>query len=155
MKTFKFPLESLRTLRKQREHAAQQRYAQALTACNSAAGRLQLAEEELKAAHATFQSELASGTVAIRIVNLKTWCNVLESRRNDCAKSLAEARHNANEAFRAMAVAVREREALDRFHDKCHNQWQRACQADEQKMFDELAIQRQATGSVFEQSILN
>jgi len=155
MRTFKFSLESLRTLRKQRENAAQQCYAQALALADGAARLLHLAEEELKAAHAVFLNEMASGTVASRIVHLKTWCNVLETRRNECAASLDKARQEANEAFRAMTVAVREREAMDRFHDKRRNRWQRASQAEEQKMFDELAVQRQSGGGAFEKSLLN
>ena len=154
MKAFKFPLESLRTLRKQREHAAQQQYARALVVCDGAARLLQLAEEELTAGHSMLLRELAAGTEASRIVNLKTWCSVLETRKNECAATLAEARRDANDAFRAMTVAVREREALDRFHDKSRLQWQRAFQADEQKMFDELAVQRQS-GNGFEKSLLN
>ena len=67
--------------------------------------------------------------------------------------SKAEARRAANDAFRLMTVAVREREALDHFHDKSRRLWQRAFQAEEQKMFDELAVQRQP-GSPFEINLL-
>lgn len=154
MKAFNFPLESLRTLRKQREQAAQQRYARALVVCDGAARVLQLAEEELKAGHAMLIGELATGVTAGRIINLKTWCSVLEIRRNECLAALAEAKRDANDAFRLLTAAAREREALDRFHDKSHAVWQRAFHADEQKMFDELAVQRQAA-PVFELSQLN
>ena len=154
MKAFNFPLESLRTLRKQREQAAQQRYARALVLCDGAARVLHLAEEELKSGHALLVGELQTGAAAGRIINLRTWCTVLEIRRNECAAAFVEARRNANDAFRLMTAAAREREALDRFHDKSHRVWQRAFQADEQKMFDELAVQRQAAPS-FEKSRLN
>ena len=46
MKAFNFPLESLRTLRQQREQAAQQRYARTLVLCDGATRMLQLADEE-------------------------------------------------------------------------------------------------------------
>lgn len=154
MKAFHFPLEPLRTLRKQREHAAQQRYAHALAVCDDTARLSQLAEEELTAGHAMLIKELGACTTAGRVMNLKAWCTVLEIRRNECTAALAEARRNADDALRAMRVAAREREALDRFHDKSKKQWQRAFQADEQKMFDELAVQRQA-GNGFEKSLLN
>jgi flagellar export protein FliJ len=154
MKSFSFPLESLRTLRQQRERAAQQRYARALVLCNGAARVLQLAQDELNAGHALFMREIETGTTASRLVNLRTWCTVLEIRRNECAASLAETRRAANDAFRLMTAAAREREALDRFHDKSQRLWQRAFQADEQKMFDELAVQRQSAPS-FEKSRLN
>jgi flagellar export protein FliJ len=154
MKAFNFPLESLRTLRKQRERAAQQRYARALTVCDGAARVLQLAEEELKTGHAMLVGELEAGTTASRILQLRTWCTVLEIRRNECSAAFAEAKRNANDAFRLMTAAAREREALDRFHEKARTLWQREFHADEQKMFDELAVQRQAAPT-FEKSCLN
>jgi flagellar export protein FliJ len=154
MKAFNFPLESLRTLRQQRERAAQQRYARALVLCDGAARVLQLAEEELKTSHASLLGELAKGTTADRILQLRTWGTVLEIRRNECAAAFTEARRDANDAFRLMTAAAREREALDRFHDKSHSLWQRAFHADEQKMFDELAVQRQSV-PLLEKSRLN
>lgn len=154
MKAFSFPLESLRTLRKQREQAAQQRYARTLVACDGAARALQAAEAELKTGHGLLSGELQTGATASRIVNLRTWCAVLEIRRNECLAALAEARRNSNNAFRLLTAAAREREALDRFHEKSHRIWQRAFHADEQKMFDELAVQRQAAPAL-EKSRLN
>jgi flagellar export protein FliJ len=155
MKAFNFPLESLRTLRKQRERAAQQRYARALVVCDSALRQLQLAEGELKGGHATLVAALENGSPAGRLVNLRTWCAVLEIRRNECLAALAEARRDANDALRLMTAAVREREALDRFHDKSQQLWQRAFHTDEQKMFDELAVQRQAGPSFEKARLLN
>jgi flagellar export protein FliJ len=154
VKAFNFPLESLRTLRQQRERTAQQNYARALVVCDGAIRVWQLAAEELNAGHALLVGELASGAAAGRIVHLRTWCSVLEIRRNECAAAVAEARRHANDAFRLMTAAAREREALDRFHDKSHHLWQRAFHADEQKMFDELAVQRQSSSN-FEKSFLN
>jgi len=155
MKAFSFSLESLRTLRKQREHAAQQGYARALVVCDGATRLLQLAEQELKSGHALLAAELKNGVAAGRILNLQTWCTVLEIRRNQCAAALEEARQNANHAFRVMTDAARDREALDHFHDKSRRLWQRAFQAEEQKLFDELAVQRQSVPAIFEQPLLN
>jgi flagellar export protein FliJ len=153
MKAFNFRLESLRTLRQQRERTAQQFYARALVLCDGATRVLQLAEQELKTGYAMLANELKTGATASRLVNLRSWCNILETRRNGCLAALAEARRKANDAFRLMTIAVREREALDRFHDKSHRVWQRAFQADEQKMFDEMAVQRQ-TAPAFENAPL-
>ncbi len=155
MKAFNFPLESLRTLRQQREQAAQQRYARSLVVCDGAARVLQLAEGELAAGHTMLLVELGAGTTAARIINLRTWCTVLEIRCNECVAALAEARRNANDAFRLMTAATREREALDRFHEKSQRLWQRAFQVDEQKMFDELAVQRQSAPSFEKCRLLN
>ena len=49
MKEFTFPLESLRVLRKQKERAAQQRYAKSLAACKKAETQLLDAAVELEA----------------------------------------------------------------------------------------------------------
>ena len=144
MKAFHFPLESLRTLRQQREQAAQQHYSRALVLCDGAARVLQLAEMELLTGHALLNDELATGTSAARIMNLQTWCKVLELRRNECAAALQAARTEANDAFRLMTAAVRDREALDKFHEKSRRHWERALLNTEQKIFDELAIQRQS-----------
>ncbi len=144
MKAFNFSLESLRTIRKQREQQAQQRYTRALTLCDGAARILQLAETELLTGHTLLHHELTAGTSAARIINLQTWGKVLEMRRNECAASLQAARAEANEAFRAMTAAVREREALDKFYEKSRRLWERALLNTEQKIYDELAIQSQS-----------
>lgn len=145
MRAFKFPLESLRTLRQQRERSAQQRYARALMECDQAAHLLQLAEGALRTGQLTVAGELRAGTTAARLVQLRSWCSVLEIRRNESAAACAEARRRAEEALRLMTAAARDREALDRFHDKSQRLWQRAVQAGEQKSFDELAVQRQSS----------
>ena len=154
MKAFNFPLDSLRTLRKQREQMAQQRYARALVLCDGAERVLRLAEGELTTGHAMLTNELGHGATAGRIISLRTWCTVLEIRRNECAAALAEARRDAGEAFRFLTAAAREREALDNFHAKSQRVWQRECQMSEQKMFDELAVQRQSS-PMLEKSRLN
>jgi flagellar export protein FliJ len=155
MKAFNFPLESLRTLRQQRERAAQQRYAQALVVCDGALRLVQLAEGEINNGRALLAAELKTGATAARIMNLQTWCSVLAMRRNECLARLEEARRAANEAFQLLTAAARERETLDRFHEKSQRLWQRAFQAEEQKMFDELAVQRQSVPSIFENPLLN
>ena len=143
MKAFRFPLESLRTLRKQREQVAQQKYSAALARCDEAAQAFRLAETELLTGHAMLDHELTAGASAARIMNLQTWCKVLDLRRKECVNALVAAQSDANEAFRAMTTAVREREALDKFYEKSRRVWERALLNAEQKIFDELAIQRQ------------
>ncbi len=154
MKAFRFPLESLRTLRQQREQATQQHYARTLTLCDGAARVLQLAEMELLTGHALLQSELATGASAARIINLQTWCKVLELRRNECAAVLQAAQTEASEAFRALTAAARDREALDKFHEKSLRAWERTLLSAEQKMFDELAIQN-AGGPLWQTAFSN
>jgi flagellar export protein FliJ len=150
MKKFIFPLESLRTLRKQRENAAQQRYARALAACDQAAAQLQEMVKELSGAWDTLVSELARGVAAQQLMSLRTWCTVLEIRRNERRAALDEARRLADAAFREMVSAARERESLDRFYEKSQTAHERSIQQEEQKNFDELAVQMSSTNSLLQ-----
>ena len=148
MKGFSFPLESIRVLRQQHERAAQQRYARALTLCDGAERILKIADEELSAGYAMLSKELNDTSSIARLIHFRTWCAVLEMRFHECAAAVTEARNAATEAFNFMCVATRDRETLDRFHDKSRRTWERKCQQSEQKMLDELAVQRQPMPSL-------
>jgi flagellar export protein FliJ len=141
MKPFRFPLESLRVLRKQREHTAQQRYAAALNARDGAAQRLQQAVAELARGWDQLTRELAGGVPAGTMMNLRTCCRVLEIRWHESQAALEEAHRAAESAFQEMVAAAREREALDHFYDKSRRVHDREAQREEQKNFDELAVQ--------------
>lgn len=141
MKPFRFPLESLRVLRKQKENLAQQHYANALTACDRAETDLQKTVAELTAGWDSLSQELANGIVAGKIIGTRTWWLVLEIRRNEHKAALDEAHHAAGKAFQEMLAAVRDREALDRFHDKSRRAHDCEAQREEQKNFDEMAVQ--------------
>jgi flagellar biosynthesis chaperone FliJ len=69
---------------------------------------------------------------------------VLEVRCHESEAALVEARRDAGVAFQALTLAMREREALDRFHEKSRRAWVHESQCAEQKIFDELAVQRQS-----------
>jgi flagellar export protein FliJ len=141
MKPFHFTLEPLRVLRRQKERTAQQRYAQALAACNLVERQLEQAAMELVAGWKLFGEELCQGIVADRLTFLHNWCKVLETRRNEKQAELDKSRQAAEAMFQVMTAAVRDREALDRFHDKSRRIHVRAVQREEQKNFDELAVQ--------------
>lgn len=141
MKTFRFPLESLRTLRKQKERAAQQRYARSLYACNAAAALLEKAARALDAGREMLTRELNNGVSAARLMNLRTWCMALEIHHRERRAAFNESRRLADLAFQEMAVAMRDREGLDRFHDRARQAYAREVLLEEQKHFDELAVQ--------------
>jgi flagellar export protein FliJ len=141
MKAFRFPLESLRTLRKQRERVAQQSYARSLFACNTAAAQLEKAMRELNAGRDTLTRELANGVSAAKIMNLRTWCMALEIHQHERRAAFNETRRIADLAFKEMAAARRDREGLDRFYDKARRTYTQETFRDEQKNFDELAVQ--------------
>lgn len=155
MKSFRFPLESLRVLRKQKERAAQQRYAQSLMACKSAAAQLERAIQELDAGRDFLMRELASGVSAAKIVNLRTWCLALEIHQHERKAALNEKRRLADMAFQEMTAVTRDREGLDRFYDKARRAHAQEIMREEQKGFDELAVQLNGTANLLQSATPN
>lgn len=141
MNKFHFSLEPLRVLRQQKEQAAQQRYARALTVCDQAEHHLQSATAELAAGWNLLSQGLEHGITADRLASLQTWCKVLKIRRNEQLAALDEARRVAGVTFREMTLAARDREALDRFYEKAHHAYVHKAESEEQKSLDELAVQ--------------
>jgi flagellar export protein FliJ len=144
MKEFKFPLDSLRVLRKQKEHVAQQRYARALDACQKADVLVQGAAGELETGRTSLAQELAGGITAGRLAGLRNWCLVLEIRWRERQAALTEARRVAGLIFREMTAATREREGLDRYHEKAQRAYELDVRRSEQKIFDEMAVQAES-----------
>jgi flagellar export protein FliJ len=150
MKLFKFPLEPLRTLRKQKERVAQQHYARALAACDTAGTQLQGVDRELAAAWEQLVIEMSEGAAAAQILGRRSWCATLETRRNELQAALDEARRAATTALQELVAAARNREALDRFCNKSRRAHEHAAQREEQKNFDELAVQMSGTNGLLQ-----
>lgn len=145
MRPFRFPLEPLRVLRKQKERAAQQRYARSLSACNAAAMQLEKAARALDAGRDLLTRELNSGVSAAKIMNLRTWCMALEIHQHERRAAFNESRRIADLAFQEMGAATRDREGLDRFYDKSRQAHAQEVLREEHKNFDELALRFNGT----------
>jgi flagellar export protein FliJ len=146
MKSFRFPLEPLRVLRRQKERVAQQRYARLLSACNTAAAQLEKATGELTRGREVLTRELNEGVTAARIMNLRTWCMALEIHQHERKAAFTEARRISQLALNEMNAARRDREGLDRFYEKARRAHVREILNEEQKNFDELAVQMAGVG---------
>jgi flagellar export protein FliJ len=142
MKPFRFSLQSIRVLREQKERDAQLRLAAAMRACEEAAFQLQEASDALAAGWSSLCEELTAGVAATSLVRTRAWCNVLESQQEDRSTALQNARRAMNGVWREMMLARRNREALDRYHDKCRRTYDREAQRQEQKRLDELGLRR-------------
>jgi len=135
-------------LRKQKERAAQQRYARSLVACTAAAAQLEKAIKDLDAGRDFLMRELTAGVPAAKIVNLRTWCMALEIHQHERKAAFNETRRIADLALQEMAAATRDREGLDRFYDKARQGHAQEVLRDEQKNFDELAVQLNGSTSL-------
>lgn len=141
MKPFRFSLQPIRVLREQREQTAQQRYAEALRACEMAAARVRSASEGLDRAWTALHKDLASGVTGTQLLRSRAWCNVLEQRLRDRTREMEQARLSTDALWHELMGATREREALDSFHDKSRRAYDREFQRAEQNALDEMAVQ--------------
>jgi flagellar export protein FliJ len=149
MKRFRFPLQSIRVLREHRERDAQQGFAAAMRACEEATFQLQIASEELAAGWTALCEELSDGVTATKLLRTRAWCNVLELRQKERAATLQAARRAMDAAWRDMMIATRDREALDRYHERRRRAYQRDLQREEQKGLDEVGVRRATAPSLW------
>ncbi len=150
MKSFRFPLQSLRVLREQKEQAAQKHYAEVLRACEDAAARVKAAGDELSASWTTLGKELGAGVTAMELLRTRAWCNALELRLKERTSVLEQARLAVDAVWQEMLNATRDREALDRYYKKSRRSHDRKAQSEEQKQMDELAMRTADTRSPLE-----
>jgi len=153
MKPFRFPLQSLRVLREQREHAAQQRYAGALRARNAAATRLDLGNHELAAAWTALCEDVAEGAAMARLHQTRAWCSELERRCEQLTAAFKAAERLALDAWREMVLASRDRQALEKLHAKHRRAFDREVQRDEQKQLDEIGLRLSFTTPAWGEAI--
>lgn len=150
MKSFRFPLQSLRVLREQKEQTAQKHYAEVLRACEDAAARVKAAGDELSASWNALGQELAAGVTAMELLRTRAWCNALELRLKERTGLLEQARLAVDKVWQEMLNATRDREALDRYYKKNRRAHDRKVQVEEQKQLDELAMRMVDTPSPLE-----
>ena len=146
MKPFRFPLESLRVLRKQKERAAQKRYVDALRAADEATARLDAATHELAAAWTALCEEVAEGTPMGQLHQTRAWCGELERHCDQLDAALKLAQRLVHEVWRDMILATRDSEAIDRLRNNSRRVFDREVQRDEQKQLDEMGLRLSPTG---------
>ena len=140
MKAFRFPLQSLRLLREQKERVSQKRYVEALRASEEIAARLDANSRQLDAAWIVFCEELAEGVTFGKLCQTRAWCAGLERHSQELASALRKAQDAAHLAWREMTLATRDRQALDRLRDKHRSAYDRDAQRYEQKQLDEMGL---------------
>jgi flagellar FliJ protein len=150
MKRYKFPLESLRMLREQKEQASQQRHAKALAACRMAEEQLQVAAFRLAEAREWLSLVLTDKSAAEKIMNVRTWCAALEISHRERMVAVFDARRTAEQTLQEMTAATRDREGLDRFRDKSRRAYEYELRREEQKESDEMASQTERMSGLLE-----
>ena len=140
MKSFRFPLQPIRVLREQKEHDAQLRYARAQRACEEAAERVQRTRDELESCWAALRDHTKGEVSVITLLRMRAWGNMLEQRLKEHQALLEAARAALQGVWNDLLLATRDRETLDRFHDRCRRAYDLQTRRAEQKELDELAL---------------
>ncbi len=140
MKPFRFPLHSIRILRQQKERVAQKHYVEALRASDLAAAKVDASAQQLASAWSLLCEEAAGGTTMAQLGQTRSWCNELERRCDQLIAGFKAAEQMAQQAWRDMTVATRDREALDRLKEKYQRGYDHAAQHEQQKELDEMGL---------------
>jgi flagellar export protein FliJ len=152
MKAFHFRLQAVFTLREQAEHEAQQLCARACAAVESAQARLQSAEAAIAAADDLRRTHLAAGARASQLEQMRVYAVLLQERRAQVARELAEARRRDEEARRQLLAATQKRESLERLRGKQRRAYDYEAARAEQKVLDELSGQGSTLAEVWRQA---
>ena len=148
MKPFRFTLQSVRVLRERKEQVAQQNYADKLRRHERAVAGLQRANDELAASWEALCHELSQGSAAAELRRARSWCGALETRQKEFAVELQQAAYALEAASRELMNAARDRQALDRLHDKHRATYNRESQREEQKLLDEMGLRTNPNGEL-------
>jgi flagellar export protein FliJ len=142
MKTFRFTLEAVRTLRQRQEQEALENYARALLARQQVLDLLTDMDQRITRDFAQMRKLLAGRCAAAQAAQAQNFHASLEKKRDDCVAALGKAERRVNAASRAMLAARQQREMVEVYRDKQHAAHQRLALREEQKILDEFAIRR-------------
>ena len=120
---------------------AEKKNAPIRSAFAKSAARVEAASHELITGWHELTGKLSSGVSAVEFLRVRAWCNVLELRLKERTSALEQARLKVDAVWQEMLLATRDRESLDRFHNKKRRAYNAEVQRNEQKELDELAIQ--------------
>jgi hypothetical protein len=89
-------------------------YEEALRACETAAGRIKAAGDELAASWTALCQEITGGGSCTDLLRKRAWCNVLELRLKEQAHALEDARQNVDVLWNDLMLTARARDLFRR-----------------------------------------
>jgi len=142
MKPFRFTLEALHTLRQRQEQLALESYGKALEVRRAASARLQTVQAQLTGEWRWWQERFTQGVTAVEIAQGRDYCNLLEQRRRECKAEVDAAQQQVDRTWEALVVARQQREAVEKYHQRQRQRYDRELHREEQKILDEMAGRR-------------
>ena len=144
MKRFHSRVAPLRELRQRREDEALQVHAAMLRKRRAAEERLQAVHDALLHHEHEVQKDLRSGCPASRLVQHDGYRMLLERRRDEGLRQVAEAASAASASLAEVMRTRRDREVVDRFCAKELAEHVSEQQREDQKTLDEMALRRRS-----------
>jgi len=142
MKSFRFSLEAVRTLRQRQEQEALENYSRALLSRQQVLELLENMDQCIGRDFAQMRELLGAGCTAAHASQAQSFHALLEKKRDECLAALGQAERQVNAACHAMLAARQQREMVDIYREKQHAVHQRLGMREEQKIMDEFAIRR-------------
>ena len=139
MKKWKFSLESVRTMKERLQQEAAQKHANALVQVSRAKAALVETEKEINAAAFVMYSGKGRST-AREISQIAQYVSQLEKQRKERLELLIRAEKEVALAHAQLEKVAREKEVLDRLHDRRQSEHRFHVAQQEQKWIDELAL---------------
>lgn len=139
MKSFRFPLEAILTLREEREQEAQRGYAARLRAVESVNRGIAATRDELTTLAGEHRARAERGAQAVDLRRSDRYRRVLDDRLRRLEKELAAARQAAERAWRTLLKATQDRQALEKYRQKLHRLHDYAVGREEQRLLDDLS----------------
>lgn len=155
MKSFRFNLQSLLTLRQREERTAMERHAQALLARQSAVEDLDAVGRELANVWLRCSTELMDGCRAGDVVRSHQHCQRMEGERLRCQLAVAAAERATDLALHGLLAARQAREMVDQHRGHQRAEHDRALNREEQRFLDDLVTRRVAPGLTWQAARTN
>lgn len=146
MKPFRFPLESVLTLREEVEQEAQRGVARALEALRQVQADLVALAAEADRMAADLNSRLNHGMVAVELERYGNYRGLLAERRKRREQDLAMAQASVDEARQRLLKATQDRQALENYRSKLRTRFDYRQTCEERKLLDDLAGRPSALG---------
>ena len=137
MKKWRFSLEAVRILKQRLEEEAARKHSQALVQLGHAKALLAETEKQLEAAARNCSKR--QKVSAAELLQLTQYMTLLERQRTERQTSCCEAEKQVTLARAHLEKVAREREILDRLHDRRKAEHEFHLARQEQKWLDELA----------------
>jgi flagellar export protein FliJ len=147
-RTFRFRLESVRTVRKHNEDAAAQALAASVERCRESEAELRCADERIAAAREVTRDGRDALRSGADLVAAQTWLECAERARELLAQNVVRDQRDVIVRRAALGTAVSERKALDNLASRSRLAFQRELARVEAITLDEMALAAHARRAV-------